>query len=185
MEKKADSFGHLSKPLAFWNPNSLDWKTSQLSLISPEGESLERLPPTGMTRNGRLYPENRWARPTSENGGFVWPTPTADSIYPRRRNYAQGGTPLTVAVWATPTIKGNWNRADYNSKAGDGLETQAADLQIATPTPHRLNPEWVEILMGYPVGWTSLEAGQPGADNPNMGGSRHGLVKENDPTSKG
>jgi hypothetical protein len=35
----------------------------------------------------------------------IWPTPTQDSIHERSRPYAQGGTPLTLAVkqWPTPT----------------------------------------------------------------------------------
>jgi len=49
--------------------------------------------------------------------------------------------------WATPTVKGNYNRRGASAKSGDGLATQAGGV---------LNPEWVEWLMGWPIGWSGL-----------------------------
>jgi hypothetical protein len=65
-----------------------------------------------------------WAHPTEENESGLWltptavqinprspemwPTPTQDSATERKKKYAQGGTPLTMAVkmWPTPATKG-------------------------------------------------------------------------------
>lgn len=85
-------------------------------------------------------------------------------------------------LWPTPTVKGNYNRKGLSKKSGDGLAT--AVLKFATPCardfrfPGRsrlertggkqgeplpqqvggpLNPEWVEWLMGWPIGWTALQ----------------------------
>lgn len=88
-------------------------------------------------------------------------------------------------LWPTPTVKGNYNRKGLSSKSGDGLAT--AVLRWPTPTArdyrgvHRtergrerrlenargvplneaagglLNPNWVEWLMGWPIGWTALQ----------------------------
>jgi hypothetical protein len=51
-------------------------------------------------------------------------------------------------MWATPTVKGNYNRKGLSKKSGDGLQTQVGG---------QLNPRWVEWLMGWPIGWTSLQ----------------------------
>lgn len=115
----------------------------------------------------------------------LWPTPTVDSAEDRDKKYAQGGTPLVVAVkqWPTPTVNGNRNFKGSSPKAGDGLETAALE-SYATPQARdwrhgsqdrwkgghkrvrsnnlndqvggKLNADWVEWLMGWPVGWTSL-----------------------------
>jgi hypothetical protein len=92
--------------------------------------------------------------------------------------------------WATPTLKGNHNRAGLSPTSGDGLATQvaawatpvASDSKCAgsgagrraagmlrTQAGHRslanngLSSDWVEALMGFPPGWTSLPDGLPRA----------------------
>jgi hypothetical protein len=84
-------------------------------------------------------------------------------------------------LWPTPTVKGNHNRAGLSPRSGDGLATAVAAQMLPTPTsrdwrsgasnlhgknsrplnevvhrstPGRLNPTWVEWLMGLPLGWT-------------------------------
>jgi hypothetical protein len=81
----------------------------------------------------------------------------------------------------TPTVNGNRNRKGLSKKSGDGLSTWAK--KFPTPTAHeardsgvapsqflrrsatlpvavggRLNAEWVEWLMGWPIGATELGA---------------------------
>jgi hypothetical protein len=56
---------------------------------------------------------------------------------------------LTAQVnLATPTVCGNYNRKGAIKTSGDGLATQVGG---------KLNPEWVEWLMGWPLGWTDLK----------------------------
>lgn len=62
--------------------------------------------------------------------------------------------PSSGAVkWPTPTVKGNHNKTGLSSKSGDGLATAVGGC---------LNPAWVELLMGFPVGWTvpGVEVGE-------------------------
>lgn len=97
-------------------------------------------------------------------------------------------TLVDQAKWATPTIFGNNNKR--GGKRGDGLATQVKawptpikhdfrspsgaaskrylrrraqgwgeELSEAAKGP--LNPDWMECLMGVPVGWTDLECEQP------------------------
>lgn len=87
----------------------------------------------------------------------IWPTPTASDAEKGSpyQKYSSGGTALTAAVhcqeksrekkWSTPTINGNYNRQGLSARSGDGLATQAGG---------NLNPDWVEWLMGVPIGWT-------------------------------
>ena len=60
-----------------------------------------------------------------------------------------------VVLWPTPTVYGNYNRKGSSPTSGDGLATAVANTQTGQPTPpKRLNPAWVEWLMGVPLGWT-------------------------------
>jgi len=101
----------------------------------------------------------------------LWPTPTQDSASDRTEKYAQGGMPLAVAVFnphkmfPTPTSrdwKGGYRtesliRKDGKSRAMDALPNAVLDGKgIETASGH-LNPEWVEWLMGYPIGHTELK----------------------------
>ena len=85
-----------------------------------------------------------------------------------------------VALWPTPSVNGNHNRRGSSEHSGDGLAT----VVNMWPTPHRncsngagehgdggkniqtavngtLNPAWVEILMGFPRGWTDIDCDEP------------------------
>jgi DNA (cytosine-5)-methyltransferase 1 len=95
----------------------------------------------------------------------------------RRRN-----SPSLVSVVVrervpTPTVTGNHNRKGASPTSGDGLATYIRE-RVPTPTAQDaannggpsqserntpplnaivgglLNPDWVEWLMGWPVGWT-------------------------------
>ena len=98
---------------------------------------------------------------TARESGY-WPTPTADSVTERTQRYAQGGMPLTAAVRMFPTAtayKGwspNHNRADSDDRLDYTVEREAFMLGQTTP-PKRLNPDWVEWLIGWPIGHTALK----------------------------
>lgn len=78
-----------------------------------------------------------------------FPTPTADSVNNRTKPYAQGGTPLTLAAqnWPTPT------HHDHKGKTAKGREGSPGLPNILDG---KLNPDWVEWLMGFPTGWTAI-----------------------------
>jgi hypothetical protein len=55
------------------------------------------------------------------------------------------------------TLKASTNGPDFNREnrlrhGTDDLVTQIARLEIGP-----LNPEWCELLMGFPVGWSSID----------------------------
>ena len=81
----------------------------------------------------------------------IWPTPTAHmSKETNAPSEHKRNTPTLTAQanWATPTVCGNYNRKGASKTSGDGLATQVGG---------KLNPMWVEWLMGWPLGWTDLK----------------------------
>lgn len=92
-----------------------------------------------------------------------WPTPRAsdgDKGGPNQRG-SKGDLTLPSAVhhFPTPTAtqhKGwsaNHNRAGTDDRLDYTIEREAAN----TAQPGRLNPTWVEWLMGWPSEWTDLK----------------------------
>ena len=146
--------------LAKYDPDSCSWKTPQCSLLEEEQESLQTLPRWGMTRTGLLW-EHPMLEPTiNENeSGFLEKLPTPQSTdYLEKKTSASWkakgavnfslANPEIQAKWATPTVCGNYNRKGASKTSGDGLATQVGG---------KLNPMWVEWLMGWPLGWTDLK----------------------------
>lgn len=177
--------------LAKFDPASCSWKTVQLSLLGDSELSSVTWPRSGMTANGQCWELPTLERRTIEIGSGFWPTPVSSDTSSRKKPYAQGGTPLSLAVklWPTPTVCGNYNRKGASKTSGDGLATavrmwrtpNASDAnkwsnqslaermekgqQIRLNTQvapeggagGMLNPNWVEWLMGWPIGWTDLK----------------------------
>jgi DNA (cytosine-5)-methyltransferase 1 len=97
----------------------------------------------------------------------LWPTPQTDNFFQRRGArsdelglrgaVAQSGS----ANWATPnTAQGgpDYTRAARAGSGADDLVTQVAKSESEGGA---LNPDWVETLMGFPVGWTDLQRAEP------------------------
>jgi len=150
--------------LAKFDPDTCSWKTVQLSLLGDSELSSVTWPRSGMTADGQCWELPTLERHISEIGSGFWPTPVASDTTMRSKPYAQGGTPLSLAVkmWATPVARdfrhpGRSRLERTGSKAGDPLPQQ-----VGGP----LNPTWVEWLMGWPLGWTALKPSET-AKSPN------------------
>ena len=166
--------------LAKYDPNTSLWKTPQCSLLEEEQESLEILPKWGMTVNGLL-----WEQPTlepitrgTESGSkqrHSLPTPTCNPHLPNLKSNTTGPKNLMQVAngewehlmppkqWPTPCstdYKGSGktgdlrDRLDYAAERGATKSKQYADPPKAGG---KLNPMWVEWLMGWPLGWTDLK----------------------------
>ena len=104
-----------------------------------------------------ITPESAWNEKRNPNletivGQRMWPTPVASDISSRNTKYKQGGTPLSLAVkiYPTPTC--------HNSKEGAfPSEYNRKTPSLATHAGGKLNPTWVEWLMGWPLEWTDLK----------------------------
>ena len=93
------------------------------------------------------------------NSDGLWPTATTQDHATR---YAQGGMPLGMAarIWPTPTANG-WGSTGHqqmlDSQVQQGQITKDEKRQMVQGHGGKLNPTWVEWLMGFPIGWTDLE----------------------------
>lgn len=104
---------------------------------------------------------------TSEIDARSWPTPTAADTFTarlkssQRKEGSRHSLNLSAAVTRWPTPKAR----DYRRATGRE-NRESPDLNIAvyrnsgeeqTKMPGlQLNPDWVELLMGFPAGWTRL-----------------------------
>jgi hypothetical protein len=95
-----------------------------------------------------------------------WPTPTATlgskggRITPRKGR--EGGTVIEAVSarrWPTPVAsasKGS-SPAALKRKSGADRSNDRLDHAVMATDGGQLNPEWVEWLMGWPIGWTELK----------------------------
>ena len=183
--KKSRVFGGSSTVLSTsYDPVSQSWKTLQQSMFEDYQQSLDRCPKSGMTVNGRLYQLHNAEHPTSDVDGLVLPTPTASDAGPaailnENTNivYTGKGTPRkvsnngvngslglarTVMLLPTPTVNESKNNPSGASQWArhDSLNVEAAKLQgldKTTGKDFRLNPLFVEEMMGFPIGFTVLK----------------------------
>jgi hypothetical protein len=104
-----------------------------------------------------------------------WPTPTAihaergnhdeavENYLQRVQDFEEGktkgrpGMSLGVAVrFPTPDASPQKYRLNGNSQQSKSLPALAKKGELSS-SPGRLNPDWVEWLMGWPIGWTDCE----------------------------
>lgn len=63
--------------LAYFDPDTQSWKTSQTSFLWGWANFSATFPPSGMTRSGKLFRRVRSVRHIHAPGCFLWPTPQA------------------------------------------------------------------------------------------------------------
>lgn len=139
----------------------------------------ETLPIWGMIVNGELFPLEKPELDISANDGGVWPTPrTADSgggiarntevsstgsFSRKNKDGVRWGVPLRDAVpahekkWPTPTASDHKGGTATPRKDTGVSRNDRLDHCLEPGHKGKLNPDWVEWLMGWPIGWTSLD----------------------------
>ncbi len=132
----ADCGGRWHALLAKYDPNTSLWKTRQCSLTEDLEQFLAIWPRWGLMRGGVCWEQDTLERPTLERDVGLWDTPCKGDAHPRAYN----------------------RNKVYNGAGQKHLQAQAYEKL----TPHcvmggKLNPQWVEWLMGWPMGWTELQ----------------------------
>ena len=172
MKKSRVFGGKCLELLATLDQELLSWRTSQISLPWVEQQLLDRLPQSGTVQNGKLYELQILAPHTEEHDGFVLPTPTASDpvkhntgglhrLIVKGERYSKGDhrrkrlpTPTVNEAHNNPFTPSQWERAG-------SLNVEAAKMQGYTKDTigkgFRLNPPFVEEMMGFAIGWTDLE----------------------------
>jgi hypothetical protein len=123
-----------------YDPNSRLWKTHQCSLAGDLEPFSETWPQWGLMRGGECWEQLTLEQTTrgTESGlsQETWPTPDANC-----------GKRGSQPDW-TPTRKsGQHAQYTINQAVRDSGEKVGG----------KLNPTWVEWLMGWPLGWTDLK----------------------------
>ena len=95
----------------------------------------------------------------------MWPTPKASDAKrgdsPSERNRHTPSLPSAVNLFPTMSANGMGNtgsRQMLDKKIADGSITEEDKKGMSAGNGGKLNPTWVEWLMGFPLGWTDLEA---------------------------
>lgn len=151
--------------LAKYDPDTHSLRTFQVLLaLDTLKPSSVTLPRSGMIVNGILYLRPSLEHHISENGSGYWPTPRMTEI--DRSKTAKGthgfniiapdgrewGANLATAVKMWPTPNARDSTRDMSIK-----RDRLPDAVKSNLTTGRLNPTWVEWLMGFPEGWTDLK----------------------------
>lgn len=135
-------------------------RTAQYSLFADSTESLQTLPPWGLMRDGELFQQPTPARLTSAKESGLWLTPTAQDAKNNGgpAQMERNTLPLNAEVkrWPTPTALTNTGGAAMCRWGGSGARAKLHTMTTPEEINGALHPEWVEWLMGWPVGWTSL-----------------------------
>lgn len=140
------------------------WKTHRCLWTEDLPWSSVTFPKWGMMQGGvlweRITPEPR----TSGTDAGLWQTPRAGN--PGSRPNGKGGKILAeeveIAEWLRVRMFRTPNAADADKWSNDTKqERESMGRQVMLchqlQAGGQLNPNWVEWLMGWPLGWTSME----------------------------
>ena len=173
-----------SESLAWFDPASCSWKTSQQSLAGGWEPFSETWPRAGTIVAGHAYQHQQPVPRTFAIGGGVspkmWLTPRASDTGKGEKSEtflsrmgdrtdacaqslaAQVNNPKT---WPTPTVSmadgaspGAMTRTNGKSRKGDRLDYAVAERAV-DEAARLLNPPFVEWLMNWPLNWTKRLAG--------------------------
>lgn len=171
-------------PLATYDLNTQSWKMYGAMSLWGDSPLLESLPASGTTQSGELFRRPQWEQITDANGSLLWPTPTAVTramegnvrIYRQKirqgeMSEAEAEAILGKSVWAAQgKIPAEWPTPTHGKLAGgqgaynkiqslftEGKISEEERRAMVAGNGGKLNPMWVEWLMGFPLGWTDLE----------------------------
>ena len=149
--------------LARYDPATSLWKTPQCSLVEGLDEFSETWPRWGTMLDGVCWEQSMPALPISEIESGSWPTPVKNDA----RGWLTDGCPsqfqmlrrsranvLSRPLRGVPTPTKHDHKSEWSTRSETlaqfvGSSRQASGL--------KLNPTWVEWLMGWPLGWTELQ----------------------------
>ena len=153
--------------LANYCLDTSSWRTSQHCFIEGLMKFSEIWPRSGMTQNGIAFQLPTLAPLTDATEYGLWPTPTANGsnqcsvqagLKEAERLHPQGRWTLWSQVaaevvhgsrmWPTPDASPHKYRLTGNSQQSKSLNGIHGG---------KLNPTWVEWLMGFPLEWTDLK----------------------------
>jgi hypothetical protein len=181
---RIDATGSGSSP--FPTPAASCYGTNQSP--SPGASVRESLDAGMATRGAASNPETRRANGRTVNLGDAvayWPTPTAGDASSSGNRTGNPDSKAHAGLSLTDATVRTWNTPRSRDWKGGGKDCLDAD--VAEKTPGSLNPDWVEALMGWPIGWSGPPLEESGrAEEINTTGSLLAFFPEEpEPTSEG
>jgi hypothetical protein len=154
------SFGRYDRSTSLWKtPPNLFGTGSTLSS--------KAWTQAGTMRNGVCWERTTWVRPISESDAGFWegvPTPTVNGNHNRQGLSKTSGDGLAAFVkkqmWRTPIA--SQGRQDgilkkYATKPSPKTGRKDRQIKLSDQVGGKLNPEFVEWLMNFPIGFTDLK----------------------------
>jgi hypothetical protein len=115
-----------TEPFAFYDRESSSWRTSQRCFIEGLVEFSETWPRAGTTVLGNAFLLPAWVPDIREIASLSW-------------------------VWIGTPSAAMKVRSERFQKA-----TRPNPAEVAQKDGGKPNPEWIESLMGFPIGWSEL-----------------------------
>ena len=157
-----------TESFAYYDRDTSCWKTCQQSFLEDLESFSETWPRQGITVNGVAFQRHILEPVTRETGGGLLPTPRATSamtenlktVKQRGRNI--GNLEEVIASLPTPCSrdhKDSGGKVNYKKAAKKGklAGVMVESRSNKTGKDTYLNAQFVEEMMGYPVGWTELK----------------------------
>ena len=105
----------------------------------------------------KMVENNLWTTPTSRD----WKGTTITKNHPQGFNKSLANDVLKMSEkWPTPRAsdyKGSTSAEAMGKAAARGFNPNLPEATAASVGGGKLNPTWVEWLMGWPLGWTDLK----------------------------
>lgn len=138
---------------------SSSWRTHQCLWEEDLPWSSVTLPRWGTTLSGLVYRHRIQERPINATESGLWPTPTVHGNHNRPGSSKTAGWGLSSAVklWPTPTAMNSSGGAALSKWGGSNARAKLKTMVTPEELHGPLNPQWVEWLMGWPIGWTDLK----------------------------
>jgi len=138
------------------------WKTAQCSLLADLEQCLEIWPRWGLMRDGVSYQQQTLVRHISENeSGLLLPTPTTGGGGGERSAEREGTGNLDFMArtnkWPTPRLNDYKGGGQQMIRKDGKSRMDQLCFNVEYQETGRLNPTWVEWLMGWPLEWTELK----------------------------
>jgi hypothetical protein len=167
-ENEADFGAKWHASLAKYDRDTSSWRTHQHSLLGGLDEFSETWPRWGSMRSGECWERPTLERLTEESESGLWATPLSQDA--KHSGHAKSGPgnadklAYQAVRWPTP-VASMHKGSSPNSlirKSGRDRSNDRLDHAVMASNGGRLNPQWVEWLMGWPLGWTDLKPSETG-----------------------
>jgi len=163
LELKANEAGFGQKwpeSLAKYDQNSRSWRTAQCLLFEDLTECLAIFPRWGMMHDGELWELTMSAHLTEENESGLLPD-GVNFFHTPNTNGLDGGSNSRKALkkrqdmmWPSPRTRGLCGGTGHKEML---IQKIGKEEGVKIFNGGTLNPNWVEWLMGWPIGWTDLK----------------------------